>query len=189
QVEHDDFKLSELVQHVRDLYQPLAEQKGIGLILTIHTDCQVRTDRDKLSQILKNIVNNAVKFTTKGQVEISLSSIKDHPEGEYCISIKDTGIGIPKESLSNIFERFQQADHKISSEFGGTGLGLAICQKLAQLLDITITVDSVVNQGSTFTLYIHSPRQVEHRVFNSGKSVLDDMIDDDSALKDLTIAI
>lgn len=174
-VEHDDFKLKELVEHIGDLYLPLAEQKGIQFNIEIKDECPIRTDRDKLSQILKNIVGNAVKFTSKGSVTLSLSRVQNDSFGEYLITVTDTGIGIPEISKESVFDRFQQAHSKISSEYGGTGLGLAITKKLTDLLDITINLDSKEGEGTVFKLYIPSPRQSEHKVFNTTKSVLDEM--------------
>lgn len=189
QIEHDDFKLKELIEHIGDLYAPLADQKGIILKAEIEDDCPIRTDRDKLSQILKNIVGNAVKFTSEGSVTLALRHIRENNHGEYCIEVRDTGIGIAQESHGTIFERFQQANSKISSEFGGTGLGLTISKKLADLLGITIEVHSEVGKGSTFKLFIPSPRQVEHKVFNTNTSVLDEMIQNTNELENLKVAI
>lgn len=189
QVDHDDFKLKELIEHIGDLYAPLAEQKGINFKVEIEDACPIRTDRDKLSQILKNIVGNAIKFTSKGSVTLHLKHIQANNHGEYCIEIRDTGIGISKESQRIIFERFQQANNKISSEFGGTGLGLTISKKLADLLGITIEVDSSVGSGSVFKLFIPSPQQVEHKVFNTNASVLDEMIQGANELRGLEVAI
>lgn len=166
-IEHDDFELRELIEHISDLYSPLAKQKGIKFKVNIESPCPSRTDRDKLSQIVKNIVGNAIKFTSQGYVEIKLSLKPDEARGEYCIEVRDTGIGISSEAKDIIFQRFQQAHNKISSEFGGTGLGLAISKKLAEILSITIEVDSEESIGSTFRLFIPSPRQVEHEVFNT----------------------
>lgn len=189
QVEHDDFKLKELIEHVGDLYAPLAEQKGIILKTDIEDECPIRTDRDKLSQILKNIVGNAVKFTAEGSVTLTLKHIHENNHGEYCIEVHDTGIGIAEDAQQAIFERFQQANSKISSEFGGTGLGLTISKKLAEILGITIEVKSQLGHGSTFRLFIPSPRQVEHKVFNTNSSVLDEMIQKTGELDNVSVAI
>tara|TARA_R110000868_G_scaffold20678_5_gene87151 strand:+ start:16550 stop:18382 length:1833 start_codon:yes stop_codon:yes gene_type:complete len=188
-LEHDDFELRELVEHISDLYSPLAMQKRIEFKVDISNPCPIRTDRDKLSQIVKNIVGNAIKFTTKGYVEIRLSYNPGQEQGEYCLEVRDTGIGMAPEAVDIIFNRFQQANKSISTEFGGTGLGLAISKKLAEILAITIKVESKIGEGSTFKLFIPSPYQVEHEVFNAdaahikkserleGKSIA--IIDDD----------
>ena len=166
-LEHDDFELRELVEHISDLYSPLAMQKGIEFKVDIAHPCPIRTDRDKLSQIVKNIVGNAIKFTSKGNVEVRLTYNQGDDRGEYCLEVLDTGIGMAPDSIQLIFNRFQQANKNISSEFGGTGLGLAISKKLAKILAITIEVESTPEQGSCFKLYIPSPYQVEHEVFNA----------------------
>ncbi len=188
-LEHDDFELRELVEHISDLYSPLAMQKGIDFKIDISNPCPIRTDRDKLSQIVKNIVGNAIKFTQKGYVEIKLSYNPGEELGEYCLEVCDTGIGMAPEAVDIIFNRFQQANKSISAEFGGTGLGLAISKKLAEILAITIKVESTPGKGSNFKLFIPSPYQVEHEVFNAdaahikmsqkleGKSIA--IIDDD----------
>ncbi len=176
-VEHDDFELEELLHHIRDLYAPLAEQKNILFELNVDDSFPVRTDRDKLSQILKNIVGNAIKFTHKGHVRINLKKQSEANKGEYVIAIEDSGIGISETALESIFERFQQENSHISSQFGGTGLGLAISRRLAELLGIEIEVRSKKDVGSTFTLHIPSPRQSEHRVFNTSTSILDEMME------------
>ncbi|PIP90545.1 MAG: hypothetical protein COW01_10600 [Bdellovibrionales bacterium CG12_big_fil_rev_8_21_14_0_65_38_15] len=165
-LEFEDFTLSEILQSIETLFSPLAIQKGINLSIKIDSECSVRTDREKLLQILNNIIGNAIKFTNQGEVSILLEKITNNSQGEFCITVKDTGIGISASEKEVIFELFQQANNKISSEFGGTGLGLAISKKLADLLKISIEIDSEIGKGSTFKIFIPSPQQIEHTVFN-----------------------
>jgi signal transduction histidine kinase len=108
------------------------------------------TDAGKLKQVLLNLVDNALKFTLKGQVTIRVESdpVTQRPRR---IDVIDTGIGIPAERLEGIFERFQQADNSISRRYGGTGLGLTISRSLCQLLGYQLTVRSEVDKGSTFS--------------------------------------
>jgi two-component system, chemotaxis family, sensor kinase CheA len=130
-------------------------------------DASIRTDIIRLQQVMNNLLSNAMKFTLKGRVELSIRMTNsarafgraklpaDSPFLE--ISVSDTGIGIPEDKLSIIFEAFQQADGTTSRRFGGTGLGLSISKEIAQLLGGFIEVKSKDGQGSTFTLLLPAP--------------------------------
>jgi two-component system cell cycle sensor histidine kinase PleC len=127
-----------------------------GAKVQLLTDMPLRlapfyTDAGKLKQVLLNLVDNALKFTPKGQVTIRVESdpVTQRPRR---IDVIDTGIGIPAERLGGIFERFQQADNSISRRYGGTGLGLTISRSLCQLLGYQLTVRSEVDKGSTFSI-------------------------------------
>jgi signal transduction histidine kinase/DNA-binding response OmpR family regulator len=138
-----------LVAEVVASINPLAHQKNIELA---HPPAPglapMRSDAGKIRQILLNLLGNAVKFTDAGRVEICARQ-----EGaEILITVRDTGIGIAQDQLALIFDEFKQADGSNSRRFGGTGLGLAIARKYARLLGGEITVESVLGQGSTFTL-------------------------------------
>ena len=109
--------------------------------------CRI-ADGKKLRHILQNLIGNAVKFTEKGGVSISVKEIDD----KFAIVVADTGIGVNAEHLPHIFDEFRQSDTGVSRRFGGTGLGLAIAKKYANLLSGTITVKSVPGEGSEFTL-------------------------------------
>ena len=130
-----------------------AEEKGLKLISTIDKAVPeiIRTDLQRLNQILKNLLSNAIKFTEKGTVSIS---IKQYSESKAIISVTDTGIGIPQDKQMAIFEAFQQADGGTSRKYGGTGLGLSISRELAKLLGAEIEVSSKPNEGSTFSVII-----------------------------------
>lgn len=130
-----------------------AQQKGLELICNLGTDLPefIITDAQRLDQILKNLLSNAIKFTEKGSVTISIDR---NTATSLNISVSDTGIGISEDKQTSIFEAFQQAEGGTSRKYGGTGLGLSISRKLAKLLQAEITVDSVLNQGSAFSLII-----------------------------------
>jgi signal transduction histidine kinase len=110
----------------------------------------VRTDRQKVKQIVLNLLSNALKFTPAGSVTISAAF--DARSRAIAIAVRDTGTGIPFESQAKIFEDFRQLDNSPTRGYGGTGLGLSICRRLAQMLGGSIELASQVGEGSTFTL-------------------------------------
>jgi CheY-like chemotaxis protein/CHASE3 domain sensor protein len=130
-----------------------AEQKGLKLTCKLDNELpeSIRTDSQRLNQILKNLLSNAIKFTEKGSVSISVNR---HTESTIIISVTDTGIGIQEDKKIAIFEAFQQADGGTSRKYGGTGLGLSISRELAKLLGTEIKLSSKLKEGSTFSLII-----------------------------------
>lgn len=149
-----DFKvvnLNELVKNVTFHFEAAAGRKKLFLKLLIPSfDIIARTDPRMLRDIMNNLVNNAIKFTKEGGVFITLEVFHRN----FIIKIKDTGIGIPKESIDIIFDEFRQVSEGIGRGFQGTGLGLTICKKYVALLDGQISVKSKVNQGSEFSIQI-----------------------------------
>jgi len=149
--------VSEISASLVKNFKRLAEDKGLKLEMVIDDALPkiIRTDRQRLDQVLKNLLSNAIKFTEKGSVTVHFQrDAGDH----LAISVKDSGIGIPADKLQMVFEAFQQADGGTSRKYGGTGLGLSISRELAKLLGGRITLQSKVGQGSDFTLII--PLQV-----------------------------
>jgi len=143
------FTLSDTVQSLAETLAPLAGEKGIALKLDIPDDLPpLKSDESRIRQIIRNLMGNAIKFTSEGEVRIS-ARVRDR---EAFIEVSDTGIGIAENDLPNIFDEFRQADGSASRQFGGTGLGLAIAQKTALLLGGTISAESSLGNGSTFTL-------------------------------------
>jgi len=140
---------SELVRE----FKHHAEQKGLKLNVKLGDDLPVfiRTDSQRLNQILKNLLSNAIKFTERGSVSISIERAS---ESTVNISVVDTGIGINEDKQMAIFEAFQQAEGGTSRKYGGTGLGLSISRELAKLLGAEIKVNSKLNEGSTFSLIL-----------------------------------
>jgi CheY-like chemotaxis protein/signal transduction histidine kinase/CHASE3 domain sensor protein len=130
-----------------------AQQKGLKLICKLGKDLPefIRTDSQRLNQILKNLISNAIKFTEKGNVTINVNR---NSETTLNISVSDTGIGISEDKQTAIFEAFQQAEGGTSRKYGGTGLGLSISRELAKLLGAEIKLSSQLNEGSTFSLII-----------------------------------
>jgi len=134
-------------------FKHTAEQKGLKLTCTLQKDLPefIRTDSQRLNQILKNLLSNALKFTEKGKVSIQIGKYTDK---NIIISVTDTGLGIQEDKQLAIFEAFQQADGGTSRKYGGTGLGLSISRELAKLLGAEIKVESKINEGSTFSVII-----------------------------------
>ncbi|MFV8369696.1 response regulator [Flavobacterium sp. LB2R40] len=130
-----------------------AEQKGLNITYLLASALPefIQTDSQRLNQILKNLISNAIKFTEKGSVTIR---IDPNTDTTLNISVTDTGIGISKDKQTAIFEAFQQAEGGTSRKYGGTGLGLSISRELAKLLEGEIKVNSNLDKGSTFSLII-----------------------------------
>lgn len=153
-LEEQPFELRECIEDAYDLLATKAVQKKLDLLHLIdeHVPAFIIGDVTRLRQILVNLVSNAVKFTDQGEVFINVKKNKDLEDGEIelLFSVKDTGIGIPKDKLDVIFQSFSQADSSITRRFGGTGLGLSICSKLVNLMGGKIWVESEAGKGSTF---------------------------------------
>ena len=145
--------LRSLADSIMREFRHHAEQKGLKLVFTIDNELpdHIRTDSQRLNQILKNLLSNALKFTEKGSVTVS---IKKHTDTMLNISVTDTGIGIQQDKQMAIFEAFQQADGGTSRKYGGTGLGLSISRELARLLGAEIKLVSKQGVGSTFSLIL-----------------------------------
>jgi len=149
----EDVSLSNFGDDLIRNFKHHAEQKGLMLTCSLNKDLPefIRTDIQRLNQILKNLLSNAIKFTDKGSVSIA---IKNYSISNIVIEVTDTGLGIQKDKQQAIFEAFQQADGGTSRKYGGTGLGLSISRELATLLGAEIKVTSVIDEGSTFSLIL-----------------------------------
>jgi len=151
-LEKTPFDLQANIKAVTNLLYPRASRKGVELLTSFQPGLP-RTavgDPVRLRQIVLNLVNNAIKFTSQGSIAISMSGKEEGEELFLCFEIRDTGIGIPEDKLGYIFEKFSQAEESTTRNFGGTGLGLAICRKLTNLMGGQVGVRSVMGQGSTF---------------------------------------
>lgn len=137
---------------MRQLFQPVANERGLSFqIDTASAGSELETDRQRLEQIIKNLLSNAFKFTEAGEVKLTVESVGTD---EVAFAVSDTGIGISPEQQAAVFDAFRQADGTISRKYGGTGLGLSISRELARLLGGRITLESTPGKGSTFTLII-----------------------------------
>ncbi len=147
------FELRDMVQSINSTLQYKAAEKNIYLSNSVDDDVPsaILGDKTRLSQIILNLVSNAVKFTEAGGVNIDLKVIQETDEDvRIRFSVTDTGIGIAPDKINVIFEQFKQAEADTTRKYGGTGLGLAISKRLIELHDSRINVDSVLGQGSTF---------------------------------------
>lgn len=152
-IEHVPFSLHGLLHAVRILFAQRAKEKKLELIVTLsdHVPDQLMGDPIRLTQILNNLITNAIKFTEKGKVELMVDSrAGDRHEFMIHFSVKDSGIGIDEDMLAVIFDRFTQAESSTSRKFGGTGLGLSIVKSLVTMKGGTIAVLSQKGQGSEF---------------------------------------
>jgi len=143
-------ELQSFLRDVTSLFTLQTEAKGVGLRLEIdlHAPQRVETDASWLQQILTNLLSNAVKFTDRGEIVVYVTQKAD----ALAFRVEDTGPGIPAERLERVFEQYEQADRSIAKRYGGTGLGLAISRRLAEALGGALVAESVVGQGSAFTL-------------------------------------
>lgn len=156
QLVYEPLNIRELLTEIVQIFSAGAHQKGIVLLIEVeeHLPPVISFDEVRLRQILFNIVGNSLKFTDQGEIKIGArSQFKNHQEGiiELVITVKDTGIGIPRDQQERVFEVFTQMDGQSSRKYGGTGLGLTITKRLTEMLGGRIELKSEVGQGSTFT--------------------------------------
>jgi signal transduction histidine kinase/DNA-binding response OmpR family regulator len=153
EIREEQVLLDELIEDVENAVTPLTLNKNIEFKLTknINTHVQISTDKGRVTQVLINLLGNAVKFTKKGCVELAISA----PDGETLkFDIIDSGIGMSQSDLQIIFEEFRQIDGTTTRKYGGSGLGLTICKKIADMLNGSISVQSEIGKGSTFSFSI-----------------------------------
>lgn len=156
----EEFELPELVQELLAEVEPLLQKTRLSTVIDIPEGLPpLVSDRQKVKQILLNLLTNAIKFTPQGRVKVSAQA--DAAQREFRVHVQDTGIGITAEDQAKVFEDFRQADSSVTREYGGAGLGLAICKRLANMLGGSIELQSELGRGSTFTLVI--PRKGRRR--------------------------
>ena len=153
EVRPENTRVQGLAESLRSMFAPLALDKGLGFAIDIREDAPVTlyTDRQRIEQILKNLLSNAFKFTELGSVGLTIEA---QPGEGIAFHVRDSGIGIAADQQQGIFEAFRQADGTTNRRYGGTGLGLSISRDLAALLGGYITVTSALGKGSTFTLVL-----------------------------------
>lgn len=153
QMEHTPFELGEILNNLSSLLGLKAQQKDIELILHLPSELPIFVMGDplRLEQILINLINNALKFTSEGMVSLIISTLHRDPQRIHLqFEIRDTGIGISPEQQAKLFNAFSQADSSTTRQFGGTGLGLTISKQLINLMEGDIWVESETGQGSSF---------------------------------------
>ncbi len=179
------FKLADVVHGVQAILQLAAENKGLLLDVSIDKSVphMLMGDSLRLSQIIINLTNNAIKFTPKGHVNIAISihapSVHmQHSCGEkcawLCIEVQDTGIGIPEDRIEKLFSEFTQVDSSTTRQYGGTGLGLSIVKRFVELMNGELHVHSVLGQGSTFTCILPFTMACEFDFGNKEENSVED---------------
>jgi signal transduction histidine kinase/AmiR/NasT family two-component response regulator len=150
QLEMEPFSINDLAQGAVATFNVMAQSKDLSFDLSVSPDAVgvYIGDSIRVRQILYNLVSNALKFTTSGQVSVTVSAAVPG----LLIRVADTGIGIPQDRVAHLFQKFEQADLSTTRRFGGTGLGLAICRELTELMGGEIFVESVEGEGSTFSV-------------------------------------
>ena len=173
-------QVDDIVETVAQLFEEKARSKGLDLSSYIAPNVPQRigTDPVRLNQILSNLVNNALKFTESGSVNIRVGRDPSRP-GNMMLSVEDSGIGIAQAKIDTVFEAFSQADQTTTRKFGGTGLGLAICKRLVEAMKGEIWITSTLGEGTTFFVsvpIIHVDRLDTERLgqgrLGSGKVLL-----------------
>ena len=182
-IDHYHFNFNDVVGSLVSTYSPLAKEKGLEFTIysSVPSDIWLFGDKSRIRQILFNLVNNAIKFTAKGEVAIYFDAeYPCHTFAEngfrlFC-RVTDTGIGIAPDSIATIFDPFTQADSSTSRTYGGTGLGLAIVKQLVELMHGTIAIDSTVGQGTEVKFDVHMAMGKNQRPLKS--LAVGSMIDD-----------
>ncbi|WP_066440637.1 response regulator [Chryseobacterium sp. CCH4-E10] len=164
-LEYRDVAVEDIVKDLKSLFNPVFQEKKLQFNVQIDSELSstIETDRLRVDQVLRNLLSNALKFTTKGSIDLHIR--KDDNKKDFIIfSVRDTGIGIAEDKQKIIFEAFQQADGSTRRKFGGTGLGLSISREIARLLGGELTLESKVNEGSEFRLIIpvKAVAEIEH---------------------------
>ena len=168
QIDAEKVRFVKILESINNNFAPMAQEKGLNFTTELSDDLPtyMTTDSLRFNQVLKNLLSNAFKFTSKGEIKVK---IEKADEENISFAIIDTGIGIAAKKLDLIFQAFQQADGTTNRKFGGTGLGLSISKELARLLGGEISVVSVEGKGSTFTVTVpitYSPENVSSRTEN-----------------------
>jgi CheY-like chemotaxis protein len=180
------FKMQQSIKAMLHVFETKIQEKNLELVTQYDKNIPevLLGDSVRLHQIILNLVSNAVKFTTKGKITVSICLLsEDDKKVTIKFSVTDTGIGIPKNKIDTIFENFQQASSGTSRLFGGTGLGLAIVKQLVEPQGGTITVKSKLEEGSTFSFVLDFPKT------NADAEVETAMVELDTENKDIRILV
>lgn len=199
-IQFENVSVKEIAQDILMDFKHQAEKKQVDFSVTISNDFpeNIETDSLRLSQIIKNLLSNAFKFTSRGEISVKMEIAKQTQFRRkelknvemVAFVVSDSGVGIPENKKEAIFEAFQQADGSTSRKYGGTGLGLSISKELAQMLGGEIHVESEVGKGSTFSLFIPVKPQISTKIAHNTETlplkektiVLPLFIDDDRSI-------
>jgi CheY-like chemotaxis protein len=151
EIENRPFNLRDLIENLEGIFSEKANKKGISLVISYEdiSNFNFSGDERRLSQILINLLNNAIKFTHRGVVNLRIKALK---KDLIHFEVQDTGIGLKEQEIKLLFQEFMQADMSTSRHYGGTGLGLAISKRLVEMMGGRISVSSDFGVGSTFSL-------------------------------------
>jgi two-component system phosphate regulon sensor histidine kinase PhoR len=145
------FGVNDYLSSIIDEMRTLAEERGLELVYNqVRDSLEIFGDKDRLKQAFVNIIQNSIKYTEQGKVEVLVEEAKKSVK----FTVKDTGIGIPEASINRIFERFYRVDKARSRSVGGTGLGLAIVKHILEAHNSEVEVKSTINEGSEFSFYL-----------------------------------
>jgi signal transduction histidine kinase len=149
----EEFEVPQLLAELLAEVEPLLQKARLPTLVEVQPGLPALvSDRQKVKQVLSNLLTNAIKFTPQGQVKVSAEL---HASGrEMRLAVQDTGIGISPADQAKVFDDFRQADNSVTREYGGAGLGLAICRRLATMIGARLTMQSEPGRGSTFTLTV-----------------------------------
>ena len=169
ELEETEFDLGEIARGAHSAFTALANKKGLSFALAIDDEAKgtYLGDPTRLRQILYNLISNALKFTTTGEIRVEASRV----DGALRLSVSDTGMGIPGERLAELFSKFVQADASTTRQYGGTGLGLAICRELAERMGGDIRAESEPGRGSRFTVTLPIPRVGDARTASTAPAI------------------
>ena len=189
-LENIPFSIKELVKNIEFIFSIKAREKGIEFSVEADTNNfpeYLIGDPVRINQVLLNLINNAIKFTNKGYVKLKISLLEANGNDlNIEFRVIDTGIGIDKNSLKNIFDRFTQADASTTRKFGGTGLGLPICKGLVEIMGGEINVDSADGLGSEFYFSLKLSKSDE---LSEGKEITNLLNEEIESLKEINILI
>ena len=173
-----DTDLTHTLRRLHRLWKPKAEESGLEFYLSLDADLPqvLNFDAVRVRQCVSNLISNAIKFTSKGRVEVFVTA-KRQPDGQHLVKIRvsDTGVGMDEETMGRLFRPFTQADDSTSRKYGGTGLGLSITRSLAELMGGEASVRSEIGRGSEFTFsFLAGEAAPQHRVVSEGVSMNED---------------
>ncbi len=154
-----DFAIGDVLEHLRGMVAVRASEKGLALSVTVEPDVPPHLHGDglRLGQVLLNLAGNALKFTSRGEVAITVARLPERGPDGLRLTVRDTGIGIAPADIDRLFQTFEQADTSTTRRYGGTGLGLTISRSLVELMGGTIRVESRVGEGSSFMIELDLP--------------------------------